>query len=430
VDRPASDRRDLDDLDDLERQLRDQTAGLAAGGLSLDEAFLIALRRTGSRHPDSRRYARRLWDQLVLPDEADTDGEARRRLQVPAFAVAAAVTVLLARLAAGWPGEESPWVWRNGALLVLPFLAGYLSVRSRLGGRRWIVLAVPFAVGALALNGYPFVDGAATGLLAAGHLPVALWAAVAYAHSGGAWRSHERRRDFVRFSGEWAVHYTLLAIGGAVLMALTAGVLEAAGIDAEPVVQTVIPSGAAGAVIVAAWLVESRQQAFEAIAPALTTVFTPLFAVMLVASAVVYAVTGLQGEFDREVVALFDLLLVTVVGLVLYGSSARRPAEGPGWMDVLRLVTMAGAVLLDGIVLVAMAGRIGELGFTPNRVAASGLNLLLLVDLAATAWCSVRFLTGRSGHERLERRQLAYLPLLAGWAAAVVVVLPVVFRFA
>jgi len=421
---------DRDDLDDLERRLREQASVLAAGGLTLDEAFLLAIRRIGTRHPGSLRYGRRLWDQSFVDGEGDPGGEGLRGLQVLGLAVPAAVTVVVARLAAGWPGEEAPWVWRNGALLVLPFLAGYLAVRSRLDRRRWIVLAVPFALGGLALNGYPFVEGSSTELLAAGHLAPALWAAIAYAHGGGSWRSHERRRRFVRFSGEWAVILALLALGGAVLMALTAGVLGVAGIDAEPVVQTVIPSGAAGAVIVAAWLAESRQHSFEAIAPALSSVYTPLFAVMVVASAVLYAATGLQAGFDRDAVALFDLLLVTVVGLVLYGSAARRPGEGPGWMDVLRLVTMTGAILLDAIVLVAMVGRIGELGFTPNRLAAFGLNLLLLVDLAGTAWWSVRFLTGRSGHDRVERWQLACLPLLACWAAAVVVVVPVVFRFA
>ena len=53
-------------------------------------------------------------------------------------------------------------------------------------------------------------------------------------------------------------------------------------------------------------------------APVLTMVFTPLFAVMLLVSAVVYATTGFGREFDREVLTVFDLLLVTVLGLVLY----------------------------------------------------------------------------------------------------------------
>ena len=55
------------------------------------------------------------------------------------------------------------------------------------------------------------------------------------------------------------------------------------------------------------------------------------------------------------------------------------------------------------IVLGAMLARIGELGFSPNRTAALGLNLVLLVNLAGAAWLSARFLTRRSTLHRLER---------------------------
>ena len=43
-----------------------------------------------------------------------------------------------------------------------------------------------------------------------------------------------------------------------------------------------------------------------------------------------------------------------------------------------------------------MVARIGDLGFSPNRTAAIGLNLVLLVNLAGAAWLSARFLRRRS----------------------------------
>ena len=102
--------------------------------------------------------------------------------------------------------------------------------------------------------------------------------------------------------------------------------------SAERVIEWVLPSGAAGAVIVAAWLVESKQRVVENMAPVLTMLFTPLFAVMLVAAAIVYAVTGFGGAFDRELLGVFDALMVVVLGLVLYGMSARDPStRRAGW---------------------------------------------------------------------------------------------------
>ena len=243
------------------------------------------------------------------------------------------------------------------------------------------------------VNLYPWDADSDTEILVALHLPVVLWFAVAYPYMGGTIRSHERRMDFVRFTGEWFIYYVLIALGGGVLMALTAAILEPTGVDVDAVAEWVLPSGAAGAVIVAAWLVESKQRVVENMAPVLTMLFTPLFAVMLAGAAVVYAVTGLGDAFDRELVSVFDALLVVVLALVLYGMSARDPSTSPDWMDGIQLVAVVSALVLDLMVLGAMIARIGDLGFTPNRTAALGLNLVLLVNLAGAAWLSARFLT-------------------------------------
>jgi uncharacterized membrane protein len=428
---PAIDGRDVDEL---EAHLRDQIADLDAAGLSADEAFLVAVRRMGDVDALSWEFARehsgRLWKHLVLA--GDERPAASGWVGALGFAVAAAVAVQVPRLLAGFPGEVADWFVRNTSLFVLPFLAGWLVRRRGLAGRRAAVTAVPFVVAAVLVNAYPFGDGVSTTeVLAAVHLPVVLWFAVAFAYTGGAWRSHERRMDVVRFTGEWAIYYALIALGGGVLLGLTAGILEPVrpGLG-EQVVEWVLPSGAAGAVVVAAWLVESKQQVVENMAPVLTMVFTPLFAVMLSVAAGVYAVTGLGGAFDRELLGVFDALMVVVLGLVLYGMSARDPAQPAGWMDRIQLLAVAGALVLDVMVLVSMVGRIGDLGFTPNRTAALGLNLVLLVNLAGAAWLSGRFLAGRSTFHRLERWQTGYLPVLALWATAVVVVLPPLFAFA
>jgi hypothetical protein len=158
-------------------------------------------------------------------------------------------------------------------------------------------------------------------------------------------------------------------------------------------------------------------------------IFTPLFAVMLVVAAITYAVSGLAAAFDRELLSVFDALMVVVLGLVLYAMSAREPSRPAGLMDRVQLLSVASALVLDVMVLGAMVARIGDLGFTPNRVAALGLNLVLLVNLAVTAWLSTRFLTGRIAFHRLERWQTSYIPIFAVWAAAVVIVLPPLFDF-
>jgi hypothetical protein len=138
--------------------------------------------------------------------------------------------------------------------------------------------------------------------------------------------------------------------------------------------------------------------------------------------------TGYAGQRAR-LLSVFDALLLVVLALVLYGMSARDPSTSPDWMDRIQLVAVVSALVLDVMVLGAMIARIGDLGFTPNRTAAFGLNLVLLVNLAGAALLSARFLTRRSTAHRLERWQTTYLPVFALWAATVVVILPPLFAF-
>ena len=422
------------DLDELEDHLRYQIAELKAAGLTDDEGFLIAVKRLGDVDALSREYARehsgRLWKQLLGSGDDGPALVSTGWVEALVFALGAAVAIQIARLAAdASSGGGTSWLARNATLFVLPFLAAYFARGRQLDARRWVLTAAPFAVAALVVNLYPWDADSDTEVLVALCLPVALWFAVAYTYMGGTVRSHERRMDFVRFTGEWFIYYVLIALGGGVLMALIAGIFQPVGVDGDRIAQWVVPSGAAGAVVVAAWLVESKQRVVENMAPVLSMIFTPLFAVMLTIAALVYAATGLGGAFDRELVSVLDALLLVVLGLVLYGMSARDPSASPSWMDRVQLVAVVSALVLDLMVLGAMIARIGDLGFTPNRAAALGLNLVLLVNLAGAAWLAVRFIRRRTTLHRLERWQTTYLPVFALWAATVVVVIPPVFGF-
>jgi hypothetical protein len=236
--------------------------------------------------------------------------------------------------------------------------------------------------------------------------------------------------DFVRFTGEWFIYYTLIALGGGVLTALTIGVFEAIDINVETFVAAwVLPCGAAGAIVVVAWLVEAKQSVIENMAPVLTSVFTPLFALMLVAAVVAMAVTGNVVDAEREMLIVLDLLLVLVVGLVLYSISARDPEAKPTLMDAIQLVLVVCALVIDVLALAAMLSRITEFGFTPNRTAGLGLNVVLLVNLVWSAWLLAAFLRGRHVFTKLERWQTTYIPVYAAWAAVVVVAFPPLFGF-
>lgn len=422
------------DVDELEDHLREQVADLRATGLDDDEAFLVAIKRMGNldavSHEFAREHSERLWKQLVLvPEDAEDAGVPpwRELGIVLALAVGAGVAV---KAGIAWFGEEAVLA-RNLGLLVLPFLAGYFAWKRRLTARVLAGLLVPFAVLAVVLNVYPFVPGGSTELLAVLHAPVVLWLLAGVAYMGGRWRSDGRRMDFVRFTGELVIYYTLLALGGAVLVGLTFGALQVVGIDLEPVLEDwILPFAVPGALVVAAWLVEAKQNVVENIAPVLTRVFTPLTIIMLLALLAVLTAAGGLVDVDRGLLILMDAILVLVLALLLYSISARDPLEPPGLFDGLQLVLVVAALAVDAVMLTAMLTRIAEFGSSPNKIAALGLNLLLLVHLVRAGWLSAGCLRGRRPFAELERWQTRYLPVYGVWAAIVVVVFPLVFAFA
>ena len=278
-------------------------------------------------------------------------------------------------------------------------------------------------------NAYSFAPRRSFDELTALHLPIALWLVVGIAYAGERWSQIAGRMDFIRFSGELFIYYVLLALGGGVFWVSMSTIFKAIGIDAGPFFGSwLLPCGAAGGVLVASWLVEAKQSVIENMAPVLTRLFTPLFAALLVAFLATVLWTGRGVNIERDALIGFDALLALVLALMLYSLSARDPRSPPGAFDAVQIVLLSSALLADAVALWAIGARISEFGVSPNRIAALGENLILLVNLATSAVLYVRFVRGRGSFASLEKWQTDYLPVYAIWAAIVVIFFPLLFR--
>jgi hypothetical protein len=157
--------------------------------------------------------------------------------------------------------------------------------------------------------------------------------------------------------------------------------------------------------------------------------FTPLFTILLLVFVATMVITGNAIDVSREVLIGFDLLLVVVSALLLYRISARDTQEAPGRFDRLQFLLVISALLVDVLALWAIVARISEFGWSPNKTAALGLNILLLVNLGGVAVLYARFLAKRASFVLVERWQTAYLPVFGLWAAFVATLFPVIFKY-
>ena len=117
------------------------------------------------------------------------------------------------------------------------------------------------------------------------------------------------------------------------------------------------------------------------------------------------------------------------MGIVLYTISARNLYEKQTIFDYLNTALIAVAIIVDCVALSAIVFRLSEYGITPNKLAALGENILLLINLIALLVLYIRYFASKIEFKRIETWQTKYLTVYAIWFAIVVLVFPIVFHF-
>jgi hypothetical protein len=424
-----------EEIDELEDHLRGHIESLTASGLSSDEAFLVAVKRLGSQSEIAREFARdnsqRLWKQLVLDDKPASPRASADRggwLPMLVWALIAAAIVKVPGLFGKTIESDFEFYARNVSILGLAGVVGYLLWRHQARVRYIVAVVAGLGILAVAANLYPLDEDEDALPMTALHVPIVMWLVIGLAYATYRWRRTEGRMDYVRFTGEWIIYMVLIQAASMVLLGIIAVVPMFVGLDPGPfMAEWLIPGGAAAAAVVATWLVEAKKSVIENMAPVLARIFTPLFTAAFLSLFVVVLVSGDLANLDRDLLIACDAILVVAVGLVLYNLTARGSGEKAGWFDWMQLTLVASALALDAIALTNILVRIGE-GWTFNRTVVLGANLILLVNLAITAWLFVKLLRGKPAvPPALERWQTSLLPVYGLWAMVVILVLPPIF---
>jgi hypothetical protein len=426
------------DVEELESHLRDSIDELTGRGVSVEEAFIVSVRRMGDTEALHDEFAKvsteSVWRQLLVP-AADEDARRKHRTEITVVLLLAVLGGLLGKIPAmfGHPvAKDTGLIYaRNAALFAFPPVAIYLIWRRALSLRFVTIAAVTFGVFALAVNLYPSHPPHHTEALTVLHVPIALLLLLMALYAGPGWRKPNLRLDFVRFAGEVFIYAVLIGLGEMVLLGVAGAMFQLVGIDITSLILNWLAVfGGCGTAVVAAYLVEKKKGRIETIAPVLARIFTPLFAVLLLGLIITMAMAGRGPSEDRDLLIMFDVVLALVLGLVLYTMSARDAENPADWWDGIVLALVILAIIADAIALSGIVGRLATYGMSPNKTAALGENVALMVNLALLAVGYVRFLSGRSRYQTVVDWQMRYLPTHAVWAAFVALAFPPLFGFA
>ncbi|MCX8131408.1 MAG: permease prefix domain 1-containing protein [Clostridia bacterium] len=426
------------DILELESHLRDEIEDLTKAGLSEDEAFLISLKRLGSINKLSSEYSKvnteKMWKNLF---SASIDPEIKKKTRKDIFLVII-FSILSGTMAKipelfGYhmfsPGSELFFL-KNLGFFILPFIVGFFAIRHNLNRKLVSIIIGIFIISAVTINFYPSFAPKNTELLTGIHLPMFLWLITGVAYIGEKWRSSKGRMDFIRFTGESVIYGGLTLAGIVVLSGFTLVLFSAIQIDLSKFVpEYFLVYGGCAAAMITVFLVESKRSIVENFAPVLAKIFSPLFLIIMTAFLLSMIVLGRSPFMDRDFLIQFDLMLVLVLGLVLYVISARDKQSAPNIFDYLNLSLIIVALIIDGIALSAILFRLSSFGITPNKVAALGENIALLVNLGGLALLYIRYFAKKIEFSILERWQTFYLYFYAAWIAVVAFVFPIIFSF-
>lgn len=344
--------------------------------------------------------------------------------------IAAVLCGLLAKLPA-WTAIDAEFYYsRNIGFIVFPALAAYFVRKNELPLRSLWLAGSVLLLSLLYINLLPVKAKSDTLALACMHMMLVLWSITGFIFTLQAADIRTKRIDYLRYNADLVVMSTLLLLAGGILSAITVGLFSLIGISIEQFYfENMVVFALPSVPLLATHLTQTNPNLVGRVAPVIARIFSPLVLLMLLVylGAIVYA--GKDPYRDREFLLLFNALLIGVMALIFFAAAetwGNERKQGGVWLlFVLSILTL----IVNGVALSAILFRIAEWGFTPNRTAVLGSNMLMLVNLILVAVQLLRAVRTGSDGSGVYKVMAAYLPVYTAWAAVVTFLFPVLFRY-
>lgn len=266
-------------------------------------------------------------------------------------------------------------------------------------------------------------------LLACAYTPFLLWFAYGALRGMSQWREYTVRIEYIRFSGEVLIHAALLFLGGGILLLLTVGLFELVDISTSWIFEYVAVYGLAAIPMVAVWATDTYSAA-RRIVPLMARIFAPLLLVLIVAYMGAMAWNFSELLRERHTLLTYNILLLCVLATAVFTLTGRREQGEGRAADTLVLWMLGFTVLLDILALFSISWRVWTFGgFTPNRLAVLGSNVVVLGNVLFLCVGYVKHLYGKGSLEALQGSLARYLNVYCVWVAFMVFIMPWIFRY-
>lgn len=331
----------------------------------------------------------------------------------------------------GINAESSLFYERNAGWIVLFGLSVYAVLTREKWNRMHLVFAFSgFVLSALYINLLPGNRESDSIILAFIHLPLLLWGIYGLFYIGFDFRDKSKRIDFIKYNGDLAVVMALIAIAGGILTGVTIGLFSAIDLHIEEFYfEYIVVWGMVSVAVVATFIIQKFPSVTNKFAPIIANIFSPLVLITLIVYLISIATTGKDPYNDRDFLILFNLMLLGVMAIVVFSVSEISGNKQQRFNGFILFFLSIITLIIDLVALSAILYRLGEFGFTPNRTAVLGSNLLIFGNLVLITIDLYKVNFKNKEITRVEHTLASYLPLYLGWAIFAVFLLPVFFGF-
>jgi hypothetical protein len=345
-------------------------------------------------------------------------------------AILAAIVAVVAILPNFIIVEQDVFYAKNIGFIVFPALMVYFVWKQQQPTKRLIAPLIISLISIVYINLLPVLANSDSVSQAFFHMPLFLWVIFGYIFIGGDLSSTGKKINFLRFNGDLLVLCGLMLIAGGIFTAITINLFEVLKVNIENIfLNYIMAAGLSIVPLFATYLIQNNGHLVHKVSPVIARIFTPLVTITLFIYLVTIFFTGTYPTANRDYLLLFNVLLIAVMALILFSLSEVTKHTQQKSNQVILWVLSVLAIIVNGIALGSILFRINDFGFTPNRLAVLGGDILILVNLLLVSFNLLKVVKGRVEVEKVESSMALFLPLYFVWSAFVVFGFPILFQY-
>lgn len=329
----------------------------------------------------------------------------------------------------GIDSDNDIFYLKNMAVIALGGLSLYLILADRPPKRlHWLIPAAIFLLSALYINLLPSEEENKVVLLVCLHLPLLLWSLYGLIFMQFDTGSLEKRMEFIKYNGDLAILCALFMMAGGVLAGITISLFAVIQIPIESLIANyVVLWGIVSVAIVATFVIRNFQVDLRPIARLIAILFSPLTLIALMAFLISMATAGNNPYHDRNFLMAFNLMLLGIMGLITFAVSENATTEKQRFITWILFLLVLVSLCIDILALSAILYRLNAFGFSENRCAVLGSNLLIAGNLIIILIRLYAALRRKAELKQVETDIARYLPIYVAWVAIVVFIFPIIF---